>query len=116
MVEKSSYWVLQEVFVDAGIAGRKLDCDLNLKVVTDVKREKENCIVTVEIFGSLTSGNEQVANVRFVNISKLLLKRKVTAKMISRKITKQKVDELVAFIPIYFIKAGISVREVNYEL
>jgi hypothetical protein len=116
MIEKSSYWVLQEVFVDPGVAGKRMDCDLNLKVVTDVKREKETCRVTVEIFGSLTSGDEQIANVRFVNITNLILNRKVTNKTISKKIMKNKVEELISLIPIYLIKAGITVREVEYEL
>ncbi|WP_163329409.1 hypothetical protein GFV12_00350 [Desulfurobacterium thermolithotrophum] len=116
MKEKSSYWVLQEVFIDPGIAGKTVECNLNVKVATDVKKEKTTCKVTVEIFGSLTSGNEQIANIRFVNVTNLSLDKKTANKVVAKKVMKRKIEELLAFLPLYLIKAGITVKEIEYEL
>jgi hypothetical protein len=117
MLEESSYWVLQEVFVDSGVAGNLLECELNLKTASSLKKDGEGKVkVTVEISGSLICGHEQIANVRFANVTKLSLNRKVTRETILKRVTKKKVEELISFLPLYLLKAGVVVKELSYEL
>ncbi|MEO2068149.1 MAG: hypothetical protein ABGX27_01395 [Desulfurobacteriaceae bacterium] len=116
MVEKKSLWVLQEIFVDPGIVGKNLDCDLNLKVMGDVRKEKNIFKITTEIFGSITTKDEQIANLRFVNITELETNKNHSTKTIFRKVSKKKVEEFVSFLPLYLIKAGITAKGIEYEL
>jgi len=117
MIEEGSYWVLQEVFVDSGVAGELVECELNLKTASSVKKEGEERLrVTVEISGSLICKEEQIANVRFVNVTKLYLSKRTTKETLLKKVTKRKVEELISFLPFYLIKAGVIVKEFSYEL
>jgi len=116
MIEESSYWVLQEVFVDSSVAGTLLECRLDLKTASDLVKKDGGFKVTVEISGSLICGSEQVANIRFVNVTNVFLNRKVTRKTVLKKVTKRRVDELLSLLPLYLIKAGIVVKELHHEL
>jgi hypothetical protein len=117
MLETGSYWILQEVFVDPTVAGTPLECSAQLQVTSElVERENNRCKVTVEISGSLLSQKQQVANVRFVNFATYELKKKITNKTLLKKVEKRKVEELITLLPLYLIKAGISLNRVSYEL
>jgi len=117
MTEENSYWVLQEVFVDSGVAGEEIECELNLKTASKVKKESDGKFkVTVEVSGSLICKDEQVANIRFVNVTKLSLNKMITKETLLKRVTNRKVEELISFLPLYLIKAGIVVKELRYEL
>ncbi|MEO2083607.1 MAG: hypothetical protein ABGX12_06255 [Desulfurobacteriaceae bacterium] len=116
MVERKSFWVLQEVFVDPESGEKFLDCELNLSVAGEAERISGGYRVTVEISGSLTFTDRQVANVRFVNLSFVEAGKEVRKDTVLRRVKRKKVEELLSLLPIYLVKAGITVGEVIYEL
>ena len=85
---------------------------MNLKTAVSVKREKEIATVTVEIFGSVTEGKRQIANIRFANVTRIENPIKSTKKL-KQKIVEEKLTELISFLPDYLSKAGIIVE--SYE-
>ncbi|SMO71520.1 hypothetical protein SAMN06269117_12131 [Balnearium lithotrophicum] len=116
MEEISSRWILQEVFVDPNFSSKTEEFSLNLKISSEFLKEEENPKVVVEISGSITGESGQIANVRFVNLTGLSKKTKVRRKTILKKVEKERVSELLSFLPLYLLKSGIVVREVKREL
>ena len=117
MLETGSFWVLQELFVEPSVAGTEVECSAELKVASElVERREGRCKVVVEISGSLIEGHRQVANLRFVNISNVELKKRVTSRTLLKRLEKKKLEELLSLLPIYALKAGISITRVEHEL
>ena len=114
MREVSSFWVLQEVFVDPGVAGDCFECSLNLEVKTSLKKLK-NWRAVFEITGSLRSEENQIAHLHFVNVTELESKRKPSGTQ-TKKLAERKVNELLSFLPLYLVKSGITVKELHCEL
>ena len=113
--ELRNFWPVQEIFFDPLAAcENKIPENLNLHIKTSVygkKQDEKIYRVTVEIFGSLTKGKHQFGNIRFVNISihqtdRLSERRK-------EELVKEKVEELLSFLPFYLLKCGIFVEKIN---
>ncbi len=116
MTEVSSRWVLQEVFVDPSIEGVS-ECTLNLSVVSEVLEGSGNRYkVAVELSGSVVGDQFQVANLRFVNVSVVEVKPGTRKKTVLNRVEKAKEGELLSFLPVYLLKAGIFLKEVHREL
>jgi len=116
MTEISSRWVLQEVFVDPSLEGIG-ECTLNLSVTCEVlEKEGNRYKVAVEISGSIVGDRFQVANVRFVNVSVVEVKPGTRKATVLKRVEKAKERELLSFLPLYLLKAGIFLKEVHYEL
>ncbi len=116
MVELSSRWILQEVFVDPLTPGEVKEGKLNLKVASEVEREGEESLkVVVEFSGSVIEGSSQVANFRFVSITlvEAPLRRK---RSVLKRVEERRKAELLALLPIYLLKAGINLGKVEVEL
>ncbi|WP_022846494.1 MULTISPECIES: hypothetical protein [unclassified Desulfurobacterium] len=122
MKEIESIWPFQELFVDPELAveTKRISATVNLKTAVNIKRESKTATITVEIFGSITEGKRQIANIRFANITKVKDPIRNT-KRLKEKIVKKKLSELLSFLPDYLLKAGITVEkyinesEVLYE-
>ncbi|WP_457678028.1 hypothetical protein [Thermovibrio sp.] len=115
MVEVSSRWILQEVFVDPTFKGEVREGELNLKVSSEVEREKEVLKVVVELSGSVLSKKEQVANFRFVSLTEVRapLRRKKT---VLKRVEERRKGELLTLLPVYLLNGGIVLRKVEVEL
>ncbi len=115
MIEISSRWVLQEVFVDSSLEEIS-GCVLNLSISSEVIEKKGNLYkVAVELSGSIV-GEFQVANVRFVNVSVVEVKPGTRRATILKRLEKVKEGELLSILPIYLLNAGIFLKEVRREL
>ncbi len=113
----SSYWVLQEVFVDPQSAGDFRECNLSLEHSTILERGENNRLrVTVEMEGSLIENGVKVAHIQFVNVTLVEKRGRVTEKRIKKSITEKVIGELLSLLPIYLIKAGIAVKGMRYEV
>ncbi|WP_456397425.1 hypothetical protein [Desulfurobacterium sp.] len=118
MKEIESIWPFQELFVDPEVVLKteKGKATVNLKTAVSIKKAETSTAVIVEIFGSITEGKRQIANIRFVNVSRF----KKTVKMqknhkLLNDIVKKKVNEFISFLPAYLTKAGIFVESIKYE-
>ncbi|WP_297446925.1 hypothetical protein [Desulfurobacterium sp.] len=112
MKEIESIWPFQELFVDPELAveTKRISATVNLKTAVNIKRENKTATITVEIFGSITEGKRQIANIRFANITKVKDPIRNT-KRLKEKIVKKKLSELLSFLPDYLLKAGITVEK-----
>ena len=112
-----SFWPLQEVFVDPEFPVKEegKNLNLNLKTVVDHRKDEGIVEIIVEIFGSVTLKDEQVANIRFVNITKVKPEGK-KIKTIKKNILKSKINELISFLPMYLSKSNLIVESINCEL
>ncbi len=116
MVEVSSRWILQEIFTDPSACKEVKDGELFLKVASEVEKKGEGLIeVVVEFSGSVIEEKFQLANFRFVNVSqvKAPLRRKKSA---VKKVEERRKQELLTFLPVYLLRAGITLRKVEVEL
>ena len=116
MKEVSSRWILQELFVDPSVEGEVKEGELYAKLSSEVERRgEEELSVVVEISGSVISKRAQVANFRFVSITqvKAPYRRKKT---VLKRVEERRLTELLSFLPLYLIKAGIVLRKVESEL
>ncbi|WP_456342895.1 hypothetical protein [Thermovibrio sp.] len=116
MVELSSRWILQELFVDPSFEGELGEGELYLKVASEVeKRDKEHLLVVVELSGSVINKKAQVANFRFVSTTEVeaSARRKKSA---VKKVEERRKSELLTLLPLYLLKAGIILRKVKVEL
>ncbi len=117
MKQLTSFWPLQEIFVDPEFPIGEVEEDLNLNLKTGVDHRKDKTFVEiiVEIFGSITLKDEQVANIRFVNITRIKPEGK-RLKTIKKNLLKDKIHELISFLPMYLSKSNITIKSINYEL
>ncbi len=117
MKEILSFWPLQEIIVDPDfpLSSGEEDVRLNLKVSADHRRGDGKVELFFEIFGSLTLKDEQVANVRFVNVTHVKPEGKRIATL-KRKLLRERIKELLSFLPLYLSKSSIQVKSINYEL
>jgi len=115
MVELSSRWMLQEVFVDPCVEGEVEDGELHLKISSQAEKRENGLTVVVELSGSVISGRAQVANFRFVSVTEIegAGRRRKTA---IRKVEERRKEELLSILPLYLLKAGIVLRKVAVEL
>ncbi|WP_456455508.1 hypothetical protein [Thermovibrio sp.] len=115
MVEVESRWVLQELFVDPSFKGEVGKGELFLKVSSKGKKEGETIEVITEISGSIVEKSFQIANLRFVSLTKVKPNRKRKETVI-KEVERERVRELLNIIPFYLIKSGIVLGRVEVEL
>lgn len=116
MVEVSSRWVLQEVFVDPSATGEE-SCSLNLSVASQVlEKEEQRFKVAVELSGSVVGEGLQVANIRFVNVSVVEVRPGTRRRTVLKRVEKAKERELLSILSIYLLNAGVIVKELRNEL
>jgi len=116
MKELGSRWILQEVFVDPSVEGELEEGEIFAKVSSEAeKKGGEELSVIVEISGSVISEGVQVANFRFVSVTEVRApyRRRKTA---LKKVEERRLTELLSFLPLYLVKAGIVLRKVESEL
>ena len=114
MVEIDSKWILQEVFVHPGVESGELEGILTVEIFSDCRKEGELRKVVVEITGGVFDDGRQIANIRFVNVSKFEFKGKKSALL--KRVVDSKLSELLSFLPMYLVKSGIFVKGVSVEM
>lgn len=112
MKEIENIWPFQELFVDPELALKteKVKATVNLKTAVSIKKTENLTAVIVEIFGSITEGKCQIANIRFVNVTMVENPIKNREKL-REKFLKKRVKELLSFLPDYLSRAGISIEK-----
>ena len=114
MVEVESRWILQEVFVHPDVGSEKVSGVLNVEVFSDFKKEGDLKKVVVEVVGGIFEDGRQIANIRFVNVSKFEFKGKKA--VLLKRVVNDKVKELLSFLPMYLVKSGIFIEGVKVEV
>jgi hypothetical protein len=116
MVERSSRWLLQELFVDPTAPSLIDEGELYLKLSSEAEKKGENLIsVVVELSGSVISGELQYANFRFVNLTLVEAPWRRKRKVLKLVEDRKKV-ELLSLLPMYLAKSGIVLKELACEL
>ncbi len=114
MVEIGNRWILQEIFVHPDIEDERISGVLNVEVFYDLKKEKGLRKVIVEIVGGIFEDGKQIANIRFVNVSKFKSNGRKSFPL--KKVVNEKIKELLSFLPIYLVKSGIFVEGIKVEM
>jgi len=116
MKEVESRWILQELFVDPSVKGEVRDGELYVKLSSEAEKEGESSLtVIVEISGSVISKKAQVANFRFVSLTRVEAPYRRRRSAVKR-VEERRLTELLSLLPIYLLKAGIVLRKVESEL